>query len=231
MFSFLKSLFVTRSDEFSLETHAEGIHFIYQNLPKLSLSMAFLPILMTILLWGEVDNILLFPWLLYTLSIGVARYWITKRYLQASPTPKESFRWGRYTTYTSLASGISYGLSAVLFLTASSPSIQIFLFVFIFGIVNGSAFVSSHWLESFYVFMLSTLGITATYLFLLGDPAYTAIAVLCLIDILLSFVIGKKTNRTVLSSIQLRFENAELVKKLIVSAKEAEDATNEKHGF
>lgn len=231
MFSHLKNLFDTRSDEFSIETHAEGIHFIYQNFPKLAISMAFLPIVMAVLLWGEVDNIILFPWMLYALSIGVARYWLAKRYFQAKPSPQESFRWGKYITLTSLASGLSYGLSAILFLTISPPTVQLFLFVFIFGIVNGSAFVSSHWLISFYVFMLSTLSITALYLFSLNDPAYAAIAVLCLIDILICFVIGKRSSHSVLSSIQLRFENAELIQQLTVSTKKAEDANQRKTRF
>lgn len=231
IFSKLKSLVTPSTNLFSDETQAEGIHFIYQNLPKLSLSMAFLPLVITILLWGDIDNIILFPWLIYTLSIGVARLWLTKRYFKASPTPTESFRWGRYITYTSFASGLSYALSIMLFLPASSPTIQLFLFVFIFGIVNGSAFVSSHWVESFYVFMLTTLVPTAIYLFSLGEPAYTAIAYLCLINIAISYTIGSKTNQTVLSSIQLRFENAELIQKLITSTKQAEEANRRKTRF
>ncbi len=227
----LKNLFDPHSEEFSIETHAEGIHFIYQNFPKLALSMAFLPIVMTALLWGKVNHLILFSWTLYTLSIGATRYWLAKRYFQVKPLPQESFRWGKYITFTSFASGISYALSAILFLTASSPTVQIFLFVFIFGIVNGSAFVSSHWVASFYVFMLTTLGLTAIYLFTLGDPAYTAIAVLCLIDILLCFVIGKRTNYSVLSTIQLRFENATLIEQLKTSVQEAKNANQRKTRF
>ncbi|MFW5425797.1 MAG: hybrid sensor histidine kinase/response regulator [Methylophagaceae bacterium] len=227
----MKNLFVIRSNEFSLETYAQGIDFIYQNFPKLALSMAFLPIVMALLLWGKVENITLFSWMLYALSIGVARYWLAKRYFQASPSPLETLRWGKYITITSFASGLSYALSAILFFDSSSPSIQLFLFVFIFGIVNGSAFVSSHWVVSFYVFMFSTLSITALYLLTLGDPAYTAIALLCIIDILICFVIGKRTNHSVLSSIQLRFENAELVRQLTVSSKKAEEANNRKTRF
>ncbi len=231
MSSLFKKLFDTRSDEFSIETHAQGIHFIYQNFPKLALSMAFLPIVMAFLLWGDVDNIILFPWIGYALSVGIARYWLAKRYFQAKPSPQQSLRWGRYITLTSLASGLSYGLSAILFLKVSSPTVQLFLFVFIFGIVNGSAFVSSHWLISFYVFMLSTLSITALYLFSLNDPAYVAIALLCLIDILICFVIGKRSSHSVLSSIQLRFENADLVAQLTNSTQIAEEANSRKTRF
>jgi CheY-like chemotaxis protein/anti-sigma regulatory factor (Ser/Thr protein kinase) len=52
-----------------------------------------------------------------------------------------------------------------------------------------------------------------------------------LINILLALVIGKKNNQSVLTTIQLRFENADLVKKLKNSVDEANEANARKTRF
>ena len=227
----LKSRLSLLFNNYSDEVLAEGIEFIYQNLAKLSAVMIFFPLLIAFVLWGKIETTTLLAWMLFSISIGLIRYGLAIQYKKQQPTPQSRFVWGRYFTYTAFVSGISFGLIAVLFLTKSPPIIQIFLMVFVLGMINGAAVISCHWVESYYAFILTALTIIIAYLFLQPDPSYYPLAMLCLTNAILASIIGVKTHQSVFASIQLRFENAELVRQLTISSKKAEDANSRKTRF
>lgn len=233
LISKLNQLLTGDSISFSDDTRAEGINFIYSNLRRISFSMAILPITASILLWGEVNNIILIAWLSWAIGIIVTRHWLAHHYFKRKRVTQNILSWGRYFTYTSFASGLFYGSTIIIFWIPDSLPTQLFILVFIIGMANGATFITSHLLESYYAFLLPTLGITSLFLLLSPDTnsAYTAIAILTSANILIALIIGKKSNHYVLSSIQHRFENLELVEKLKKGTKDAEESNRRKTRF
>ena len=69
----------------------------------------------------------------------------------------------------------------------------------------------SYWLESYYAFIMPLLILSGLRLYWEGDPAYQGLAVLTLLLLTIVIVLAYDSQKLVLGSIRLRFENLGLI--------------------
>jgi signal transduction histidine kinase/CheY-like chemotaxis protein len=218
-------------NEFNQATHAEGIRFIYSNLTSLVPSLSVLPTLLIWAMWDKIEHDKLLGWFFVALSVLAARLLLARLFFSSKPTDETIFKWGRWFTYTSLASGLVYGSSAILFFQTDSLAILLLVFTIIVGLANGATYITSHWLESYYAFVIPALGLAVYALFAQSDPGFNTLGIAFTAYLLMCLSIGYKSSRSVLTSIKLRFENDDLVKQLEVSKDKAEEANRRKTRF
>ncbi|MAX53051.1 MAG: hypothetical protein CMH22_13825 [Methylophaga sp.] len=216
---------------FSQATRAEGIRFLYRNLNSLIPGLAILPCVIAWSVWGYIDHVIVVSWLSIALLVIVLRFWLNYRFHKLTPDTKQVFIWGRYFTYTSLLTGVVYGSAAFLLFVPDSLPLQLLLFTIIIGLTSGSIFVTSHWLESYYALMIPALGMASLSLFLQSDSGYQLLSFAIFAYLLMSIGMGKRSSESVLNSIQLRFENTELLHQLTISKEKAEQANARKTRF
>jgi len=230
--SFIQKVFTANQEQYSVETLAEAARFVYQNKKTLSLRMSLVACIFIFILLDHVNNITALLWLATILLVRVISYWQATQFLKQQLSPEEAIRWGNYFTIGEFFLGLLYGLVAVLFFTPDlSIVLQLFILMFIMYITFGALTVTSHWLPSFYALMFPALGMTSVHLFLQTDTEYKLLALIPAVTILISYAVARLAQRSILSSIQLRFENNELVEKLKMSNRDAEEANKRKTRF
>lgn len=183
-------------------------------------------------LWNSVDNGVLVSWFVFMLVIRGLSYCQASYFLVQKLNDKETLQWGHYYTCSEFFLGLGYGSAALLFISSDlSIAMQVFIPICILSLTLGSISITSHWLASCYALMLPSLGLTAYQLWQQPDPEYKLVSMVPLLTIVMLFSVARIAQRSVLSSIQLRFENTELLNQLKISNQQAEDANKRKTRF
>lgn len=230
--SSIKRVFTGSQDEFRVETLAEAIRFVYQNKKTLALRMSLVACIFIFILLDHVNNTTALLWLATILIVRAISYWQATQFLKQKLSPREAVVWGNYFIVGEFVLGLLYGFVAILFFTSDlSIVFQLFILMFVMYITFGALSITSHWLPSFYALMFPALGMTSIHLFLQTDVEYKLLALIPAATIVISYAIARLAQRSILTTIQLRFENSELVEKLKISNKEAEEANKRKTRF
>lgn len=236
MTRFLSSLFFPGAAQRDADPHAQqvsaqAIDFLYHNLPGIIIGITLMPMMMVLIMWQRVDHRLLIAWWAAALMVTAARLLINRAYARRRPTPPEAPHWGRYYTYTALASGLVWGIAAVLFFVPDSTAHQVFLFTSIVGLCAGSIILNSYWIASYYAFALPALALSSARLIFEGGLTYTGLAALTVMLGAVLILVAHRTRRSAWAAIRLRFENLDLVERLRAEKERAENASRDKTRF
>lgn len=130
-------------DALAQRVTAQAIDFLYHNLPSVIISITLMPMVMILIMWRHIDQRLLIVWCAASFAVTAARLLLNRAYLQRTPPPQAAPRWGRYFTWTALASGLVWGGAGVLFFVPDSTAHQVFLFTSIVGLCAGSIILTN----------------------------------------------------------------------------------------
>ncbi len=127
--------------------------------------------------------------------------------------------------------GLVWGSIGVLFFVPDSPFLQMLLFVYIAGLVAGSAAVLSYWLPAFYANAVPAILISSVYVASKGTPEYIGIALFGLLYFVVINLVARNQHRLAYEAISLRFDNVELIEQLREQKDVAEQANIAKSKF
>ena len=218
-------------DALAQRVTAQAIDFLYHNLPSVIISITLMPMVMILIMWRHIDQRLLIVWCAASFAVTAARLLLNRAYLQRTPPPQAAPRWGRYFTWTALASGLVWGGAGVLFFVPDSTAHQVFLFASIVGLCAGSIILNSYWIEAYYAFSLPALLLSSARMLMEGGVAYQGLVALTLMFGIVLFQVAHKMRRSALAAIRLRFENIDLVEQLRAEKNKAETASHDKTRF
>jgi len=210
---------------------AHAVDCLYQNLPRIVLSLILMPSIILLAMWNRVDHGFLLVWFALALSVLFSRIYLVKRYQRQKPHIIQAGRWGMYFAYTSAASGIVWALASWYLFIPDSVAHQVLLLTCVFGLVSGSIIVTSYFLPSYYAFVYPTLGVTALRLAWEGGYAYAGLAVLCLMYLSIVNRVARNQKQFAFDAIRLQFENVDLVEALKLQKTAAEEANIAKSKF
>ncbi|MCK5355429.1 MAG: hybrid sensor histidine kinase/response regulator [Methyloprofundus sp.] len=230
--SLLKFVFTGKQDQYNADTLIEAIHFVFQNQKDYAAPVSLISFFLAFALWDKTDNTTVISWLIIAIFIRAFSYWQSSYFLQHQFSLEETKKWGYYFSVTTSAVGLLYGSAAILFFSPDLPvAVQLFILLLIIGSTNALIFTTAYWLASFYTLMFPALGMLIYALLIQEDFSYQLLAFLPFINMIIAFSMARKVQQSVLDSIQLRFEHSELLEKLKISHKEAEDANKRKARF
>jgi len=212
-------------EERTRDVRAEQIRLLYTNAPTaIAITVTIAPTL-AYCQWGVVQPSVVAGWLTYMLATSAFRFLAARRYERAAPGPAEAGPWGtRFVLGTALA-GLGWGAAGIL-LYPNAPVINQVLLVFIVGgMMLGGASVLAPRPEAFLTFLLPTGLLPAARLIADGDGPHVVMGLLAVLFTAAVLVTTLRIHRTIASSLQLRFENQELVDDL-QEAKRYTDAMN-----
>jgi len=230
--SFIRKVLIGRQDEYRIETLVEAVHLVFQHQKQLAFKLILVPIVIAVILWGHVDNTAVILWAILSILVRIIGYWQGVYFLKQKLSNKDTLRWGWYYTVFTFVLGVAYGSAVMLFFSSELPlAQQLAILVIIMGYTSGAISIMSHWLPSFYAFMLPVLIMIAIQLLFQSDSTYKLLSLVPIVQIILVFSMSRAAQQSLLSTIQIRFENAELLKKLKISKKKAEEANKQKTRF
>ncbi|MDO8413315.1 MAG: hybrid sensor histidine kinase/response regulator [Gallionellaceae bacterium] len=218
------------SDSYTQRVTTQAVDLLYHNFSNILVSIILMPIIMLVVMWGQVDHAVLLAWCGTAFAITAVRLLLNRAYLRRTPATGDAPRWGHYFSLTALASGTLWGSATLLFFIPGSTTLQIFLFTSIIGLCAGSIALHSYWLESYYAFTIPALSLSGLRLVLEGNIGYQGLAILFMLITTLAQV-AHNTRKSALAAIRLRFKNLDLVERLHEEKEKAEIASRDKTRF
>jgi len=176
--------------------------------------------------WTVVPHPIIAGWWLCTLLVAVARFTLAQRYWRATPSSLQAGRWGIAFTIGAGLAGATWGAAGILLNPKDHLESQVFLAFIVGGMMLGAAPLLAPLPEAFLAFMLPA-GLSPTVRFMAqGDEAHVAMGFLAGLFVAATLITTRRIHLTILSALNLKFDNQELVTNLQVAKSHAE-ALNE----
>ena len=169
------------------------------------------------------DSIVL-GWLVYTLVVAAARFVLTRCYWRAAENRANS-RWSAAFAIGVGTAAAGWGAAGILLFPEARLLNQVFLVFVLGGMMLGGASLLAPRAESFIVFLLPTGLLPAIRLLAEGDQAHVTMGFLVALFTVATVSTTWRFHRTIESSLNLKFENRDLVEDLQI-AKAQTDALN-----
>lgn len=183
--------------------------------------------IMTLALWGVVDNVVLARWFVATLVITLGRYLLYRAYAAAPAADADAPVWANRFFAGAVAMGCMWGiLGTALFPSGSIPHQFLVIFV-IGGTVMAAGVALAPVQRVFYGFMFPALVPLVVLLFTRNDTLQIMMGVLTTVfaAVVLAFAVSMK--ESFLASIRIKFENADLVARLSAANRQVQQSNEQ----
>jgi hypothetical protein len=167
--------------------------------------------------WAVIPHVVVLGWWLCMLLIAVARFTLGWRYRHIAPSSLESRKWETACTMGAGLAGAGWGAAGILLYAADRLENQVFLAFILGGMMLGAAPLLAPLPEAFLAFMLPA-GIAPALRFMAqGDEAHLAMGLLAGLFVAATLITTRRIHLTIVSSLNLMFENQDLVEDLQVA--------------
>jgi len=194
------------------------IKLIYSHLPSSQAAAVANGIVLASVLSSVLQTEALMGWLAALVLVSGARTYLGVLFRRVSPSDSGVFVWRTYFLVGVVASGLTWGSTALLLYAPSSFVHQVFLAFVLGGMVVGAIAALTPLFLAFVLFATcALLPMIARYL-VVGEYIYDAMAATGVVFLLAVLVIGRRVHDTIAESLKLRSENRELIVHLTNTA-------------
>jgi signal transduction histidine kinase/CheY-like chemotaxis protein len=164
--------------------------------------------------WGVISHPIVLVWLLYMLVISAVRFTLARRYWAASATDRNTRPWANTFTIGTGLSAMGWGAAGILLYPEAYLANQVILAFVLGGMILGAGSILASRPETFLAFIIPT-GLPLSVRFVLqGDGPHVAMGLLGAVFTAASLITTRRIYLTVRSSLNLQFENEDLVRDL-----------------
>ena len=194
---------------------AEQIKLLYQQAPKALAVTLVIAAALAFIFWNHVAGEWIIGWLAAIYLLTFTRFLLIRSYFRKNPTASESAAWGRWFFISILFSGVFWGVAGSIFFIDGSATHQLFLAYLLAGIIAGAMATLSSYRGAFLAFSIPVV-IPFTYQVIThGSDTHLAIALTYLLFVFAMGSISHRLHKTVTESLKFRFDNFDLLKRLI----------------
>ncbi len=209
--------------------YAEQVRLLYAKAPMAIAANLINAPIVVLVLWNEVRHASLIAWLTYMIMLSMGRVWLTYEYRRAGPSVENS-RWCAAYLAGIALSGIGWGsIGVFLFPEASVPHQALVAFV-LAGMTAGAVAACSAMIVGFLLFAVPALVPLIIQLLSQGDDLHLAMGGMGAVYLIVLVFIARTLHVTIVSALDLRFENRDLVAYLS-AAKTQVEKVNEDLGY
>ncbi len=164
-------------------------------------------------LWGTISHYRLIAWISCYMAIFVVRLLLISAYRKAAPTGKELFTWGTRHTLVTTLSGLVWTTAAVFIFPEDSAYLQIFMIIFVGGIVAGAVVVYSATNEYLINILLVLMPLSGRFIYQ-GEDFDLRIGVILFLFGGFMALLGHSIHKLYAEFLTLRFEKDDLIEQL-----------------
>jgi two-component system cell cycle sensor histidine kinase/response regulator CckA len=213
------------SAEEQLLIYAEQVRQLYQNATVGMVGTVINSAALTYVIWNVVPHQAAIAWLVSLFLVTLFRAVQIFRYKRTAVPPADARRWGRWFIAGMALSGATWGAAGFFLFPSESTIHQALLFFVIGGMVAGAAGTFSVIRAVFLVYSIPALAPLIIHCFVIGDEIHIAMGGMALLFAVLLNWVSKSVHATAVTSLQLHFENSNLISYL-GSAKEHAEKLN-----
>ena len=176
--------------------------------------------------WDLVSRPMILAWSLYMCAVAVARFVLGWRYIRNSPTPLEAGNWAFWFSIGAGLAGLGWGAAGILLYPEAQLAGQVFLVFILGGMMLGAASLLAPWPIAFLAFLGPAGLLPAGRLLLQGiahhDERHIAMGAMAALFTVATLFTTARNHAAILSSLNLQFENQDLVVDLRAAKSQAE---------
>ncbi|RKP55824.1 ATP-binding protein [Pararobbsia silviterrae] len=220
------------ANHFRAHVRLELINALYRQSPPILMGNIAVVSVTVLVLWPEVARRTLLGWavLIYLLTlVRIAVVWRDRR-AGEHPVETATDRARLYIVLSGL-SGCLWGAMGVLFFSPDNTVVTVLLCIVLAGMTGGSvASLSTYW-PTYIAYALPTVLPFAIRSFVYGSTLFSSLGFLSLFLLGVNLAFSRNLQRTVSTSVSLRFQNIELIQQLTEEKERAELANRSKSQF
>lgn len=209
---------------------AEVLPLFLRQLRPLLYGSLLVFIINTVIFWQVSSQTQVAIWGGAMLLLFVVRFIHARRFPKQGLLETHIGRWKRSFSLLSGISGLLWGLSVIL-LPVGGDVYLIYLAIMLLGMVAGANASLSLIYPAYVGFAVGCIVPLALYVAMLEHPVYSVLAVSFLMFLAAMLVIGRNTHRSYFQSLQLRYQNLELIEQLQIEKERAEASNQDKSRF
>ena len=208
-------------DQRQREVRAEQTRLLYSNAGTGTVVTFIAAPFLAYFQWGVIQHRVVLGWLLFTLIVSAGRFVLARRYWQTSPNGPDSGRWCAAFAVGAGIAGVGWGAAGIL-LWPEVRLNQVFLVFVLGGMMLGGASLLAPRSEALLAFLLLTGLLPAMGLLSKGDEEHLAMGLLVTIFTFATLTTAWRFYRTIEASLNLRFQNQDLVADLQIAKKQTD---------
>jgi signal transduction histidine kinase len=175
--------------------------------------------------WAAISHRVIVGWYLYMFLVSAARFAGGRLYLRIPSSRLRTGPWlAAFATGAGLA-GAGWGAAGILLYPEAHLANQLFLAFILGGMILGAASLLAPRPESFFAFMVPAGLAPAVRFAIQGDKNHLAMGLMAILFTSVILITTWRIHRTIVSSLNLQFDNRDLVDDL-QAAKSHADALN-----
>ena len=206
------------------QVRIEQIRLLYTNARAGIGASICVAIALGYLQWRVLSHRIILGWLLYLLVIYAIRLVLASRYLRADSVVTKATAWRAAFIVGAGFSAAAWGSAGILLYPEAHLENQVFLAFAVGGMMLGAASVLASRIEAFLPFIILT-GLPIVIRFLLhGDAVHLTMGLVSGVFTIATLLAARNFHLTISSSLNLRFENQDLVNHLQDAMHQLEDA-------
>ncbi|MFK7894077.1 MAG: hybrid sensor histidine kinase/response regulator [Granulosicoccus sp.] len=196
------------------ESFIARMELLCANLPWSTLSASIVAVAFVITLGQHLSMTVLVCWLVLVQLVLLVRWWLVHRWHTVPTTQDNANRRLIAATILTTSTALLFGAIGFLGISSEEPVIIVLVVMLISGMAAGVTAAFSSILTMYLLYLLPLMLPVAYRLFLFNDFSYQIMAGLILLYIPVSVAISRNVNASIQRSIDLRFENLQLLEQL-----------------
>jgi signal transduction histidine kinase/ActR/RegA family two-component response regulator len=210
----------------ALDVRAEQIRTVYRQTGPVLLTNGVNSVIVSAALWSSVARPLLLGWLALIAVMSVARAWLYRRYIHATPVPSQAGQWGARFVVGSGAAGVLWGGACFFLMSEAGPLPELLVSFVIGGMCAAAAGTLASHLPAFMAFIGPALAALSLCMASLGGAMHSMMAVMVLIYAAGLIAVAKVNHRVLTEAFSLRFEKAMLLERLSAAQTHLEETNH-----
>jgi PAS domain S-box-containing protein len=211
------------------QVEAEQVKLLYTQAPIGFVATVLNAAVVVFVLWGSVASSLLIAWFVLIVTITLSRLALVLRYRRAISTADQVRSWRTLFILGAGAAGVAWGASGLLLFPPELMAHQVFLALVLGGMAVGAVGLLSSVMAAFLAFFIPTVLPIIVRFLVPGGTVPVAMGLLGLSFAGALLAIARNFHASILESLNLRFENYELIRSLTVAKGQAEAAMHVAH--
>jgi len=211
------------------QIEAEQVKLLYTQAPIGFVATMLNAAVVVFVLWESVASSLLIAWFVLIVTITLSRLALVLRYRRATPTADQVRSWRTLFILGAGAAGVAWGASGLLLFPSELIAHQVFLAFVLGGMAVGAVGLLSSVMAAFLAFFIPTVLPIIVRFLIPGGTVPVAMGLLGLSFAGALLAIARNFHASILESLNLRFENYELIRNLTVAKGQAEAAMQVVH--
>ncbi len=204
----------TQPTDRALLIEAQKIRTHYRGMPAAFVGIAAVATIIGVAL-PRLENSFVMPvWVASVYILTVARFLLWRNYHRKNPPAQDARRWGFYAIVVYGISGVIWGVGNFVLYTPGQIEYQILLLFVSLGAAMGALVGQISYMPTFYVFIYPLLIMSAISFLRELDVIHVTFSVLMLVYLAVGTRLAESLHRAYLESVNLRFENIDLIENL-----------------